>query len=98
MILAFTAGLVIGTVAGTVSWVAAAAYLEAQRLQPAMADAMMAEAMAMTNELPMVSIERSFAFSPEQTRASGRLYRRNKNSVPPITSSESMSKTRNSSL
>jgi hypothetical protein len=92
MILAFTAGLVIGTVAGMVSWVAAAAYLESQRLNPTMVEA------TVGSELAVFSIEKSFAFSPDQTAPARQLYHRRKDHVGAITPSDAVNKSRNSSL
>jgi hypothetical protein len=92
MILAFTAGLVIGTVAGMVSWVAAAAYLESQRLNPTMVEA------TVGSELAVFSIEKSFAFSPDQTAPAGQLYHRRKGRAGAITPRDAVNKSRNSSL
>jgi hypothetical protein len=92
MILVFTAGLVIGTVAGTVSWVAAAAYLEAQRLNPTMVAAMT------DAELAAFSIEKRYPLSAEQAPPAGRLYHRRRNQAAPIAASDPARKARDSSL
>jgi hypothetical protein len=90
MILAFAAGLVIGTVGGMVSWVAAAAYFESRR-----APAMMAEA---SEEFSVFTVENSFAFAPEQTAPSGRLYHRPKTREYTISPVDAAAKARSSSL
>jgi hypothetical protein len=90
MILAFGAGLVIGTVGGMVSWLAAAAYFEARRTPVTMAEA--------GAEFSVFTVENSFAFSPEQTAPSGRLYRRPKTREYTIAPVATAAKSRSSSL
>jgi hypothetical protein len=92
MILAFAAGLVIGTVGGMTSWVAAAAYLEAQRFKTPMAEAIAGE------ELSVATVENSPAFSPEQTVPAGQLYHRRKNHARPIAPGGSVGRTRSATL
>jgi hypothetical protein len=90
MILAFTAGLVIGTVGGAVSWLAAAAYLEAKRMPVTMAEA--------GAEFSVFTVENSFPFAAEQSATSGRLYRRAKTREYRIAPTSNAAKVSRSSL